>query len=329
MKKASILLFSLLLLLTGCSRGPADGDADAPQPTVTVKEAEPWTASPTDVPMLTTAPTAMQVQVDRQAKPLGDPVLGHCVSILDALPCSVDLDGDGREEIVDLVTCAPADGYPRWAVTVDKNGDVKRAETDVPEDMTHDLWVGDLDEDGAYELFFHGDLASDDYVLYAWRHDLTPLPFEPDERRVRAGDEGTSTVFDGAVEGFEDGHIIVLGAVDMLGTHWGVRTLAIGDDGVIGPVSTVWSFDEEDRPLTVTRALTAYKAAVRKDPGDAFTLQPGEKIWPLASDGCSRMWFETEQGKGGVLLLTPDEEHQWLIDGTPEAEYFEFLPYAG
>ena len=50
---------------------------------------------------------------------------------------------------------------------------------------------------------------------------------------------------------------------------------------------------------------------------------------PLCSDGRERMWFETEKGKGGVLLLVPDEGDMWLIDGTPEADCFEELPYSG
>ena len=116
----------------------------------------------------------------------------------------------------------------------------------------------------------------------------------------------------------------------MLGTHWGVRTMAIGEDGIIGPVSTVWTFDEDmDRALTVKRALTAYSARARKDPGEVFTLEPGTRIVPLCSDGQERMWFETDKGKGGVLLLVPDEEDMWLIDGTPEADCFEELPYSG
>ena len=61
----------------------------------------------------------------------------------------------------------------------------------------------------------------------------------------------------------------------------------------------------------------------------SFTLEPGDKVWPLASDGYSRLWFKTGGGKTGVLLLTPDEENMWLIDGVPEAEFFENLPYAG
>ncbi len=41
------------------------------------------------------------------------------------------------------------------------------------------------------------------------------------------------------------------------------------------------------------------------------------------------MWFETDEGKSGVLLLTPDRDDMWLIDGVPEADYFESLPYSG
>ena len=326
MKKAISILGGLLLLLAGCTnvqREAAPTATAAPAAT-----AAPVTAAPTAEP--TAAPA--QVAADRQAEPKGERILSHCLSILDQLPCSVDLDGDGQDEVVDLVTYTPEDGYPRWAVTVTKGGVVIRAETEIPGDMEHDLWTGDLDEDGRYELFFHGDMASDDYLVYAWRADLAPILFDPDDRLVRGTteDEGDSNVFAGYVDGFEDGHIVLEGVVDMLGTHWGVRNFAIGEDGTIGPVSTVWSFDEEwDRALTVKRELTAYKAAVRKDPGEAFTLNPGNRILATASDGCERMWFETDEGKSGVLLLQPDEEHMWLIDGVPEAKYFESLPYSG
>jgi hypothetical protein len=285
------------------------------------------TAAPDPVPV-----AAAPAPADQQAEPEAERILGYCTSIVDALPYSADLDGDGVAEVVNLVTYVPEDAYPRWAITVNKNDQEKRFETDIPYDMPHDLWVGDLNEDGAYELFFHGDMASDDYLIYGFRSDLDCLLFEPDERAVRWEEPKQSTVFAGYIDGFEDGHIVIEGAVDMLGTHWGVRNFALGDDGVIGPVSTVWTFNDEieaDRQLTVTRELTAYKANLRKDPGEAFTLKIGEKICPLASDGCERLWFETEEGQGGVLLLTPDKENMWLIDGVPEAEYFESLPYAG
>ena len=331
MKKTFNILFALLLLLTGCHSAPAaEQPAAAPQPTVsvTVMEVQAYTAAPTDLPLPDLTPAPVPEEDDGAAE---ERIVGHCISILDALPYRADLTGDGQTETVDLVALpGETDGQPRWTVSVQKGQETKLFQTDVPEDMPCDLFAGDLDEDGQYELFFHGDLASSDYLIYAFRSDLSVLLFEPDDRFVRWGEAGESSVFAGSIEGFEDGHIIVAGAVDMLGTHWGVRTLALGEDGIIGPVSTVWTFDEDtDRALTVKKELTAYTARARKDPGEAFTLEPGTKIVPVCSDGCARLWFETDRGKSGVLLLTPDEEDMWLIDGVPEAEYFEELPYAG
>ena len=329
MKKSILYIVSLvLLLLTGCKSAPAaKGPAADPQPTVsvTVQQVSSWTAAPTDLPVVDVTPGPVPEESEAEE----ERIVGRCVSIADALPYRADLDGDGQAEIVDLTTLPGTDGQPRWTVSVQKGEEVKLSQTDILDDMPYDLWAGDLDEDGQYELFFHGDMASDDYVIYAWRWDLAPLRFQRDDR-YGWGDEDDPTVFAAAIEGFEDGHIIVLGVVDMLGTHWGVRTLALGEDGIIGPVSTVWTFDEDmDRALTVKRALTAYSAKARKDPGEAFVLEPGTRIVPLCSDGQERMWFETDKGKGGVLLLVPDEGDMWLIDGTPEADCFEELPYSG
>ena len=247
MKRCILCLLGFLLL--GCTSARSGAAPAAPS------TAEP---APTPVPTVTVTlvpETAAPAQILEDER-----ILGHCLSIVDELPYVVDLDEDGTPETVDLVTYAPADEYPRWAITVNKNDQEKRFETDIPYDMPHDLWVGDLNEDGAYELFFHGDMASDDYLIYGFRSDLDCLLFEPDERAVRWEEPKQSTVFAGYIDGFEDGHIVIEGAVDMLGTHWGVRNFALGDDGVIGPVSTVWTFNDEieaDRQLTVTRAAAS------------------------------------------------------------------------
>lgn len=340
MKRISLLLGLFLILLSmGCARTQSAAPVtpvDVPPTAVEVHlEAETPAVTPEVLATIlkaeaeknrTDAPETDDLETDDER------ILGHCISIADTLPYAVDLDGDGKPETVALATYVPEDEYPRWAIAVQTDEGEKQFETDVPCDTFYDLWVGDLDEDGRYEIFFHGDMASDDYVIYGFRSDMSPLLFEPDERASRWGGDTVASVYDGFIQGFEDGHIVIEGVVDMLGTHWGVRNFAIGDDGVIGPVSTVWTFDEDieaDRPLIVQKELTAYAARVRKDPGESFTLAPGEKLYPLASDGCERLWFRTEGGKNGVLLLTPDEENMWLLDGVPEADCFESLPYAG
>ena len=318
---SGLLLAGILLMGCAQAKKPAAEPSRAPEATAAPAAEETYapvaveTAAPTDLP--------------EEAEAAEPQWVGTCHSLLDELPYAVDLDLDGRMELIDLRAIPGADEYPRWAIVLTKDGEERLFQTEIPYDMPHDLWLGDLNEDGAYELFFHGDMASDDYLIYALHPDLTPIPFEPDDRYAAWIEQQDNTIFGGYIDGFEDDHIVIEGVVDMLGTHFGVRNFAIGDDGVIGPVSSVWEFNEEDRPLTVVRELTAYRAAVRKEPGEAFTLMPGEIIVPLASDGCERMWFETADGKGGVLLLTRDEETMWRIDGVPEAAYFELLPYAG
>lgn len=324
------ILGGLLLmsaLLPGCARAAApaaepDRVPEAATAAPIAESAVPSAAPETEAP----AAPADSPEEPEAAEPLW---VGTCHSLIEELPYAVDVDLDGAMEILDLRAIPGADEYPRWTIVLTKGGEERSFQTEIPYDMPCDLWLGDLNEDGAYELFFHGDMASYDYLIYAFRADLTPIRFEPDDRYARWDETPDDTVLAGCIDGFEDDHMVVEGVVDMLGTHFGVRNYAIGDDGIIGPVSTVWQFNEEDRYLTVTRELTAYRASVRKEPGEAFSLLPGDRILPLASDGCGRMWFETEGGQGGVLLLTPSEESMWLIDGVPEAAYFELLPYAG
>ena len=176
MKKTFNILFALLLLLTGCHSAPAaEQPAAAPQPTisVTVMEVQAYTAAPTDLPLPDLTPAPVPEEDDGAAE---ERIVGHCISILDALPYRADLTGDGQTETVDLVALpGETDGQPRWTVSVQKGQETKLFQTDVPEDMPCDLFAGDLDENGQYELFFHGDLASSDYLIYAFRSDLSVL----------------------------------------------------------------------------------------------------------------------------------------------------------
>ncbi len=325
-KRIAILMGGLFLLLsmTGCADSRAQAapaPTEAPAPVVT---AVTQVITETPVP----AAEALQELLLQEGE---DRIQGECVSVAEELPYAADLDGDGTTETLDLaVYTRPEDDYPRWALVLTQDGAEKRCETWVPCDTWYDLFVGDLDADGKYEIFFHGDTASDDYLIYGFFSDLTPIPFAPDERLYRYGKMDGDLVFDARVDGFEEGHLVVSGSVNMLGTHDGLRTYGIDENGVMVPLTTVWTFEEDDdRHLTVTKELTAYAARVRRDPGEPFTLEPGDKVWPLASDGYSRLWFKMGGGKTGVLLLTPDEENMWLIDGVPEAEFFENLPYAG
>ena len=230
---SGLLLAGILLMGCAQAKKPAAEPSRAPEATAAPAAEETYapvaveTAAPTDLP--------------EEAEAAEPQWVGTCHSLLDELPYAVDLDLDGRMELIDLRAIPGADEYPRWAIVLTKDGEERLFQTEIPYDMPHDLWLGDLNEDGAYELFFHGDMASDDYLIYALHLDLTPILFEPDDRYAAWIEEQDNTIFGGYIDGFEDDHIVIEGVVDMLGTHFGVRNFAIGDDGVIGSVSSVWA----------------------------------------------------------------------------------------
>lgn len=324
--KHRIWMLAGLCLLWGCARGaaPVRVPTEPPMELSPRIEEEPMVA-PTAPPV--EAEVALSAaQTDAETE---ESFAGTCQSVGDRLPFSSDMDGDGEKETLSLAVSVGEDDYPRWQVVLTDGAETYTFLTGVGEDMPFDLYAGDLNQDGQWEVYFCGDLASSDYVIYALGPKLTPFTFEPDERAERWGGSQTNAELNGFIDGFEDDHLVVIGVVDMLGTNWGVRNYCIGDDGIIGPISTVWTYSEEREPLAVTRDLPANAARARKEPGEAFTVPAGEKLTLLCSDGCRYAWFVTDSGKQGVLTLTYDENGQWFIDGRPEEDYFETLPYAG
>ena len=59
-------------------------------------------------------------------------------------------------------------------------------------------------------------------------------------------------------------------------------------------------------------------------------LEPGEKIIIYATDKESYAKFSTRDGLTGTLVISRDYDRGWgcLVDGIPEDQCFESLPYA-
>ncbi len=141
MKRSILYIGSLCLLfaLGGC-RGddraaePAAATA-VPTPTVAVRlETEPPAVTPEVLEALTKGePDMTPVEVPPEtAHEVPDAenerIVAYCVSIKDALPYTVDLDGDGTMETVDMITRPGAiDGCHRWTVSVTRGDQVKLA----------------------------------------------------------------------------------------------------------------------------------------------------------------------------------------------------------
>ena len=69
---------------------------------------------------------------------------------------------------------------------------------------------------------------------------------------------------------------------------------------------------------------------VTLDDGTESTFGPGTILQVTGTDGKSFVDVITEDGVTGRIAITqPAGDWQWYINGEPELEYFELVPYAG
>ena len=247
------------------------------------------------------------------------------------LPFSYDLDGDGDREIIDLTR---GGGDTRWMLTVDgvSAGDVYALDAELIS-----LWLVDLGYDGKCEILFSGDMGSDDYVTCAWRGDtLESIPFTGERRRGSDPGELTAAA-DGCVDfSYGGGYLYLDSWTYQLGTYMTLCAYELTENGEIAPAFCTnswlepgWLFyNNEDLVLTVKKPLPAFFPD-----GGSAELETGTKLTLTATEG-SRVRFITEDGVTGALEMEYSRDADgrfvgWTIDGVPENEYFENLPYAG
>ena len=240
------------------------------------------------------------------------------------LPFDWDIDGDGDRETLDLCR-VENNGASRWQLLVDGTPAPGEAYGLDAELLT--LWLCDLDDDGTAELFFSGDMGSDDYVTCGWHGDtLAPIVFTGAGREDRDGEETAVTVDGRAVI---SGWTLVLDRWNyQLGTYRATRPFQPGEDGALAPLpDRAWEYRGNTGWLTVSADLP-----VTLDGAGETALPPDTELRLLSSDG-GTVRFVTRDGQTGSLSLAFSREGGdyagWTIAGRPEAEYFAFLPYVG
>ena len=252
---------------------------------------------------------------------------------------AIDLDGDGTDE---NVTWAMEPGEYDDAMTLTvaaEDGSVQRYATDII--WGESVYVVDIDGDGAQEILLTGDVMSDDYYTWCLRWDGAAL-YEvlfPDGERGENG-EGYHKQGYGLVDAIGDNLLSLSGSQDVLGTWFATRTLRLTPydrfefndaglwmrslDGYEGADDDLWEF----AALTVTQSLP-YADEHHHDQ-TIGTLEPGDRILIYASDKKEFAYFASQDGASGVLNISPNYEQGWgwLVDGIPEEECFESVPYA-
>ena len=252
-----------------------------------------------------------------------------------ASPVQIDLDGDGAAETVRFgIAEDGCDGHLQLAVS----GTAGEAVYDTPILCGEGVCAADLDGDGGAELFATGDVMSDDYCTYCLRWEggrLTALPFADAGRGENDGsysDEGYGRLTDLDAD---RGTVTLCGSQDVLGTWFGSRTLMLEEDGRFGFADGgMWVRDlpaADGGDLWDSYAALTAKAPVPCELGGAPSmLEPGTQLLITASDKRENAEFITRDGRAGRLSIRPDEARGWgwLVDGIPEDELFETVPYA-
>ena len=252
----------------------------------------------------------------------------------------IDLDGDGASETVRW-EMKPGDYDSVLTLTVASEGGASATyATDII--WAGEVYVVDLDKDGAQEILLSGDVMSDDYCTVCLRWDgaaLYELLF-PDGSRADSNTEGYFKQCYGRVDAVGDNLITLSGSQDILGTWFATRTLTLSPyDRFEFNDAGLWlrsldSYEGADDDLWEYAALTVTQPLPYADEHHhdqvIGTLQPGDRILIYASDKREVACFATPDGASGALAIEPDYEQGWgwLVDGIPEDECFENVPYA-
>lgn len=234
-----------------------------------------------------------------------------------------DLDTDGAMETVQLLRIWDQYDQQSFILRIQKGTEVfdtgmDEGELSYPPSFNARIWLADLDADACPEIYFCGDMSSDDYVLNAWScKSGTPelIPFE-DQLFLKA-----------SILSISEGSLQLESTQDVLGSYEAVRAYVL-HDGVLVPLGDAWQIVPAN--TSYSRLSLVRDLPVTLDDGTESTFGPGTILQVTGTDGKSFVDVITEDGVTGRIAITqPAGDWQWYINGEPELEYFELVPYAG
>ena len=234
-----------------------------------------------------------------------------------------DLDTDGAMETVQLLRIWDQYDQQSFILRIQKGTEVfdtgmDEGELSYPPSFNARIWLADLDADACPEIYFCGDMASDDYVLNAWScKSGTPeqIPFE-DQLFLEA-----------SILSISEGSLQLESTQDVLGSYEAVRAYVL-HDGVLVPLGDAWQIVPAN--TSYSRLSLVRDLPVTLDDGTESTFGPGTILQVTGTDGKSFVDVVTEDGTAGrVYIEKPEGDWQWYINGEPELSYFELVPYAG
>lgn len=221
------------------------------------------------------------------------------IDIIDKLPFSIDLDADGADDeisvsggTVNIVSGTDSAGFDTGVT------DIERA------------LLYDVDLDGAFELFVSGSTTSGENILYCLKLSgvsLIPVPF------------GNAEYACGELKAFSPGSVNVNSRINVLGTYSYDCSYKYAD-GKLTPTAAESYKVMSDKYITPKAELALI---------DGGTIAAGTEIKVVETDLSTFVSVQTADGTVGKLELSQtDGDTGWLVNGTPEGELFDSLPYA-
>ena len=245
----------------------------------------------------------------------------------------IDLNGDGEAEQVLIKLQGPEEEQTVSVFVTASDGAMYTYDTDVM--WLSDAWATDLDGDGQMEILISGDEMSDDYFTWCLRFDdeagLVALEFADANRG-----ENTDGYFDagyGAVTAIDGNRLTMVGSQDVLGTWMAARTFTLKDGRFELEDGGLWKLlsweDEEEMWEYGSLTLTAELPVTLSD-GSDDVLRKDDQLVITQTDKVSIVYFRTRDGREGSFPIEPNLEEGWgsLVNGVPEYDLFEYLPYA-
>ena len=299
---------------------PTEQTTTEPDTTTPVQPAEPEPEEPVYEPFATIELPA-QDPVPAEIPYDGVTLYGFPAEIVRS--GEADLDTDGAMETVQLLRIWDQYDQQSFILRIQKGTEVfdtgmDEGELSYPPSFNARIWLADLDADACPEIYFCGDMSSDDYVLNAWScKSGTPelIPFE-DQLFLEA-----------SILSISEGSLQLESTQDVLGSYEAVRAYVL-HDGVLVPLGDAWQIVPAN--TSYSRLSLVRDLPVTLDDGTESTFGPGTILQVTGTDGKSFVDVITEDGVTGRIAITqPAGDWQWYINGEPELEYFELVPYAG
>ena len=261
---------------------------------------------------------------------------GDCIALNEDERAQVDLNGDGAAETGSWAMC-PGEYDAYLVLTVEPAGGAPASYwTDIL--YGGRVYIRDMDGDGLSEILLSGDVMSDDYFTWClqFRNGALLEVLFPDSNRGENG-SGYFTEGYGLITGITEDVIELTGSQDALGTWMASRRVRLDSPGRFEFCDNdMWerparAFDDEaslwEYAALTVKSPIAYTGAHGCASG---TLEPGDRIVVYATDKQSEALFFTPDDITGILSISVNDGQGWgwLVNGVPEEDCFEYIPYA-